>query len=185
MPNVVRRIAFIAAVVVGGSLSVGAEQATQAQWVTAWSTSQQGQGNTSLSNATIRLMARVTASGEAIRIRLDNSYGTRPLVVAAATVGEPMRGAVLSPGSTQPISFDGELKSPSPSAGVSKVTPSRCQSCHNRTLQSVCTCRKPIYDPVSTTVRESHRISRPTVRATTQPTRLGRPSLGQPHPCFG
>ena len=73
MPNVVRRIAFIAAVAVGGSLSVGAEQATQAQWVTAWSTSQQGQGNTSLSNATIRLMARVTAPGEAIRIRLDNS----------------------------------------------------------------------------------------------------------------
>lgn len=110
MPNVVRRIAFIAAVVVGGSLSVGAEQATQAQWVTAWSTSQQGQGNTSLSNATIRLMARVTASGDAIRIRLDNSYGTRPLVVAAATVGEPMRGAVLSPGSTQPISFDGRTQ---------------------------------------------------------------------------
>ena len=123
MPNVVRRIAFIAAVVVGGSLSVGAEQATQAQWVTAWSTSQQGQGNTSLSNATIRLMARVTASGEAIRIRLDNSYGTRPLVVAAATVGEPMRGAVLSPESTQPISFDGRAQVTIPVGGSVQSDP--------------------------------------------------------------
>ena len=123
MPNVVRRIAFTATFMLAVSLSAVAEQTTQAQWVTAWSTSQHGQGNTSLSDATIRLLARVTASGEAIRIRLDNSYGTGPLVIAAATVGEPMRGAVLSPGSIRAISFDGRAQVTIPVGGSVQSDP--------------------------------------------------------------
>ncbi len=123
MPNVVRQIAFTTAFALSIGLSVGAAQTNNTQWVTAWSTSQQGQGNTSLSDATIRLMARVTASGEAIRIRLDNSYGTRPLVIAAATVGEPMRGAVLSPGSTRAISFDGRIQVTVPVGGSIQSDP--------------------------------------------------------------
>ena len=35
---------------------------------------------TRLSNATVRMIARVTIAGEAVRIRLDNTFGTAPLV---------------------------------------------------------------------------------------------------------
>ena len=108
MYNAPRRFVFaVIAVGVALSLSASAEQTAGARWVTAWGTSQQTLGDTSLSDATVRLMARVTATGESIRIRLDNTYGTRPLVVGAAAVGNPMREATLAPGSSRPVRFDG------------------------------------------------------------------------------
>jgi len=104
-------------------LSATAEQATNAQWVTAWTTSQQTLGETSLTDTTVRLIARVTATGESIRIRLDNTYGTRPLVIGAATVGEPMRGATLTPGSSQVIRFDGATQVTIPAGGSVQSDP--------------------------------------------------------------
>ncbi len=50
-------------------------------WITAWGTSQQVLGQTRVSNATLRLIARVTAPGDAIRLRFDNTFGTVPNVV--------------------------------------------------------------------------------------------------------
>src|SRR5689334_24914833 len=38
-------------------------------WVTSWSTSQQGLAQQPIANATLRLIARVTIPGEAIRVR--------------------------------------------------------------------------------------------------------------------
>ena len=118
MRNTVGR--FVAAAMAVGlalSLSAAAEQTAGARWVTAWTTSQQALGDTSLSDATVRLMARVTASGESIRIRLDNTYGTRPLVVGAAAVGESMRGATLTPGSGRTVRFDGATRVIVPAGG--------------------------------------------------------------------
>jgi lysophospholipase L1-like esterase len=118
MRNAPRRFVLaVLAVSVALGLSAVAEQTTDAQWVTAWGTSQQGLGDTSLTDATVRLMARVTATGKSIRIRLDNSYGTRPLVVGAAAVGEPMRGATLAPGSSRAVLFDGATRVTIPAGG--------------------------------------------------------------------
>ena len=86
------------------------EQGPAPQWFTAWSTSQQSLGNTAMTDATVRLMARITAGGDSIRIRLDNTYGTGPLVIGAVTVGVPVRGATLAPGSTRAVTFDGESR---------------------------------------------------------------------------
>ena len=86
-------------------------------WITAWSTSQQALGDTKLSDTTVRLMARVTASGDAARIRLDNTFGTAPLVVGGASIGVPMRGALLAPGSNRPISFSGSPEVTIPPGG--------------------------------------------------------------------
>ncbi len=102
-----RRFALTALIALALGLSVEAEQTDGARWVTAWSTSQQALGTTVVTDATVRLVARVTATGASVRIRLDNTYGTRTLVVAAATVGVPMRGAVLNPGSIQTVHFGG------------------------------------------------------------------------------
>ena len=48
--------------------------AQEAGWVAAWGTSQQSQGEMKVTNATVRMIARVTLSGDAIRIRLDNTW---------------------------------------------------------------------------------------------------------------
>jgi lysophospholipase L1-like esterase len=92
--------------IVGAWLPVTAQSGAP-RWVTAWATSQQDLGPTGVSNASVRMIARVTAAGEAVRIRLDNTYGAEPLEIGAAAVGQPMRGARLAPGSNQPVRFGG------------------------------------------------------------------------------
>ncbi len=39
-------------------------------WVTAWGTSQQALGETKITNATVRMIARVTIPGESVKVRL-------------------------------------------------------------------------------------------------------------------
>src|SRR6185503_418541 len=58
----------VAALAALSSLSPLAAQNANQNWVAAWSTSQQGLSETKLSNATVRLIARVTIPGDAVRI---------------------------------------------------------------------------------------------------------------------
>ena len=70
-----------------------AAQQPRARWITAWGTSQQALGATGVSNATVRMIARVTIAGEAVRIRFDNAFGTSPLAIGKAYVGLRIQGA--------------------------------------------------------------------------------------------
>ena len=74
-------------------------------WITAWAASQNGLGMTGVTNATVRMIARVTLSGDAVRIRLDNTYGTSPLVIGKAYVGHRIQGATLAEGSNRQVFF--------------------------------------------------------------------------------
>ncbi len=106
--RIVAFLAVMAAVVGFGAASGGSAQETEGtRWVTAWATSQQGLGTTRITNATVRMIARVTAGGESVRVRLDNTFGTDPLVIGAAYVGPVMRGAALTPGSNRTVRFGG------------------------------------------------------------------------------
>ncbi len=78
-----------------------------AAWFTAWSTSQQALGEARITNATIRMIARTTIPGDAVRIRLDGAYGTEPVTIARAYVGHRVRGAALAAGSNRPLTFGG------------------------------------------------------------------------------
>ena len=69
------------------------------RWITAWGASQQGLAMNAVSNATVRMIARVTSSGDALRIRLDNTFGGAPLSIGKAYVGQRMQGAAVAPGS--------------------------------------------------------------------------------------
>ena len=82
-------------------------QQSAGRWVTAWSTSQQVLGEDRISNATVRMIARVTIPGDAVRIRLDNAYGTEPVSIGRAFVGQRVRGAALAAGSNRPVTFGG------------------------------------------------------------------------------
>jgi lysophospholipase L1-like esterase len=107
-----RKALVLAGVVVGLSLLLdsgsAAQQAAPAsqRWVTAWGTSQSGLGTEAVSNTTVRMIARVTVSGEAVRIRVDNTFGTSPLVIGKAFVGHRIQGAAVAAGSNRPISFN-------------------------------------------------------------------------------
>lgn len=78
-----------------------------AGWVTAWGTSQQALGDDRVTNATVRMIAKVTIPGNAVRIRLSNAYGTQPLTIGRASAGLRIRGAAIAPGSAVAVTFSG------------------------------------------------------------------------------
>jgi lysophospholipase L1-like esterase len=53
------------------------------------------------------MIARVTIGGDAVRIRLANTFGTVPLAVRKAYVGQRIRGAEIVPGSNRQVRFKG------------------------------------------------------------------------------
>src|SRR5262249_18985061 len=67
-------------------------------WVAAWGTSQQSQGEMKITNATVRMIARVTVSGDAVRIRLDNTFGKTPVTFSNVTIAPRTRGAAVALG---------------------------------------------------------------------------------------
>src|SRR3989475_10587527 len=77
-------------------------------WVTAWGASQQGLGEAKITNATVRLIARVTIPGDSVRIRLDNTFGTAPVTFGSVTVGPRIQGAAVAAGLNKPLPFCGK-----------------------------------------------------------------------------
>ena len=77
-------------------------------WVTAWGTSQQALGEIKISNATVRMVARVTIPGESVKVRLDNTFGVAPVVFGAASIGPRVRGPALAAGMVKPLTFGGK-----------------------------------------------------------------------------
>jgi lysophospholipase L1-like esterase len=92
-------------------------QQPDARWVTAWSTSQQALGEDRITDATVRMIARATISGDAVRIRLDNAYGAEPIAIGRASIGHRVRGALLAAGSNRPITFGGAAETTVPAGG--------------------------------------------------------------------
>ena len=116
-------VAAALALVVATGLAVVARQPSSPRWVTAWATSQHGLGQDGVTNATVRLIARVTAGGDSIRIRLDNTYGSDPLRIGAVSVGHRMRGAALVPGTSRPARFGGDRSVTIPPGGTVQSDP--------------------------------------------------------------
>jgi lysophospholipase L1-like esterase len=93
------------------------------RWITAWGTSQQGLGMNTVTNTTVRMIGRVTIAGDAVRIRLDNTFGKAPLVVGKAFVGQRIQGAALAPGSNRPVSFKASTSVTIPAGGTAMSDP--------------------------------------------------------------
>jgi lysophospholipase L1-like esterase len=110
--------ALVLAVAAGWLTSAWAQPGADRRWVTAWSTSQQAAGDARLSDSTVRLIARVTMPGDAVRIRLDNTFGREPLVIGRATVGHRVRGAAVAAGSIHPVTFAGSAQVSIPAGGT-------------------------------------------------------------------
>jgi lysophospholipase L1-like esterase len=61
--------------------------------------------------------------GEAVRIRLDNTFGKEPLVIGRATIGPRIRGAAIAAGLNKPIHFDGKAAVTIPVGGTVESDP--------------------------------------------------------------
>ena len=77
-------------------------------WQVAWG-SAMAWGYGVASDATVRELVTPGVGGEAVRVRISNAFGDRPLVVGAATVGDSLGGAAVMAGTLRPLSFGGHL----------------------------------------------------------------------------
>ena len=122
-PGVAIGIGLIAAV--AGVLSSSAQDAGGRSWVTAWGTSQQALADSQITNATVRMIARVTVPGDNIRIRLDNTFGAEPVTIGRAFVGYRIQGALLAAGFNRPVTFNGTSQVAVPAGGSAWSDPVR------------------------------------------------------------
>jgi lysophospholipase L1-like esterase len=96
------------------------ENTSSQNWIATWSTANQDLSNpemaivsnayhdlTEFNNQTIREIIHTTIGGRAIRIRLDNTFGTRPVTFDAVFIGKQKQGGSLLPGSNRAVTFNG------------------------------------------------------------------------------
>jgi len=60
---------------------------------------------TSFSNQTVRQIVRVSIGGTKVRIRLSNEFGTKPVLIEAASIGLTSGTADIVSGSLRPLTF--------------------------------------------------------------------------------
>jgi lysophospholipase L1-like esterase len=87
-------------------------QAARDSWVATWAASpmaasDSGQAAQGFGNQTVRDIVYTSVGGDALRVRLSNLFGTRPLTIGNASVGSVLASAVLVPGSGRPLTFGG------------------------------------------------------------------------------
>src|SRR3989449_6389596 len=92
-------------------------------WVTAWGASQQGLGEAKITNATVRMIARVTIPGDSIRIRLENTFGTAPVTFGSVTVAPRIQGPAVAAGLNKPVAFSGKTSITIPAGGSVRSDP--------------------------------------------------------------
>jgi lysophospholipase L1-like esterase len=102
-------------IVVVGTLWAGTEPAdVREHWVSAWSAAMHAPlpfpglpPSPVFENQTIRMIVRPTISGERIRIRLSNAFGTSALKIGAAHIAIAAQDSKTVPESDHTLTFDG------------------------------------------------------------------------------
>src|SRR5258707_2579066 len=105
------------------AISPAPAQNANQNWVAAWSVSQQGLSETKITNATVRMIARVTISGDTVRLRLDNSFGKTPVEFSHASIGPRVRGPALAPELIRTVMFGGKNTVTVPAGGTVESDP--------------------------------------------------------------
>jgi lysophospholipase L1-like esterase len=101
---------------------------TTGPWTSGWTTAEQyprpafnNGSNWSLAgfdNHSVRQVVRMSRGGSELRIQFSNAYGTRPLVVAGATVGRARVGASVVADSVRTLRFGGRTSTRIPVGGA-------------------------------------------------------------------
>jgi lysophospholipase L1-like esterase len=98
------------------TLHVPAGAQEQARWIGAWASAQQVPEERNalpadaLNDATLRQIVRLTTSGERLRVRISNAFGTTPLQVTATRVALPLSpaSAAIDPATDRAVTFAGK-----------------------------------------------------------------------------
>jgi lysophospholipase L1-like esterase len=102
--------AFLAVIVAAAATFAAGDRdgrSRRASWVAAWGTSQQALSAVQLTNATVRMIARVSIPGDAVRIRLDNTYGLSAVAIGSAWVGARVQAGDVAVGTNRQVRFGG------------------------------------------------------------------------------
>jgi lysophospholipase L1-like esterase len=105
--------ALIAALGAHTTRSALAQTALAQTWVGTWTASPQlprGVMPASFSNQTVRQVVRVSIGGSKVRIRLSNEFGSKPVLIGAASVALVGKGTEIVAGSLRPLTFGGAKK---------------------------------------------------------------------------
>ena len=100
----------LAALAAGSAVIGPAVQAAEEHWVATWAASPmrlRAALPTSVTNQTIRQSVLVSLGGERLRVRFSNEFGTKPLVIGAASVAELRSDGTVIAGTVRPLTFGG------------------------------------------------------------------------------
>lgn len=86
-------------------------------WFTSWSSSQHNLAPTTLRDQSVRMISHLSQGGDAIRVRVQNTFGETPLTVDAATVGLTDGKSAAIQGRTHPVTFAGRRQAVIPAGG--------------------------------------------------------------------
>ena len=86
-------------------------------WFTSWAASQQNLAPTPLRDQSVRMITHLSQGGDAVRIRVQNTFGDGPLTVDAATVAHSTGEDAATRGRPRPVTFDGRRKVVVPAGG--------------------------------------------------------------------
>lgn len=103
-----------------GGTAVAGTAAPDDGWSTSWTQSQQrasGLSPETFQNRSVRVVTRLTQGGSSLRVRLQNQFGTAPLVVDATTAGLSAGGAAVRPESLRTVTFGGSTSVSIPAGG--------------------------------------------------------------------
>ncbi|MFD8899036.1 SGNH/GDSL hydrolase family protein [Streptomyces ardesiacus] len=86
-------------------------------WFTSWAASQQGLAPTPLRDQSLRMITHLSQGGDAVRIRVQNTFGRTPLTVDAATVAHSDGKDAATRGRPSAVTFDGRRRVVVPPGG--------------------------------------------------------------------
>ncbi|HYQ68163.1 GDSL-type esterase/lipase family protein [Actinophytocola sp.] len=106
--RIIATLVAAAAAFAGGATASSADVAAgrHGSWFTSWSQSQQQLSGRVLDNQSVRMITHLSQGGHALRIRIQNTFGTSPLTVDAATVAPSDGGPALT-GPAHAVTFHG------------------------------------------------------------------------------
>jgi lysophospholipase L1-like esterase len=123
------RVALLATLVAATGVSADGDQDhDRGRWVSAWTVShgaRQVPAGVTLAGSSFRMIVRPTASGNQVRVKIENTMGQGSITFSAAYIGVVDSGAALVPGSNRQLTFSGKKSlTLGPGPGLNPPSPS-------------------------------------------------------------
>ncbi|MFZ6820038.1 SGNH/GDSL hydrolase family protein [Undibacterium sp. Ji22W] len=92
---------------IGQMAATASDASSKTQWISTWGAAPDSPGP-DLSAQTIRQIMRVSVGGDAVRVKISNEYGNKPLHIHAASVAQHAQGAAIVDASRHSLTLAGK-----------------------------------------------------------------------------